>query len=106
MILDFLAVRAVADIGSVLCAELHGRRYGQRDSLVGRSEQYVEVGAVFGCDRFRIVAAQPAELFTGAVKTGIYKEWCIAAAFGHESTKFQDLTIHHKFNKFLFILFH
>ena len=41
-----------------------------------------------------------------AVKSGIDEKRSLSAALGDKITKFQHLTIDHKFDKFLLVLFH
>ena len=106
MVFYFFSVGAVLDVRAEVLADRHACCNCQRDSLVSRSKENIEVCSECIIDCFRVVLAELSELGACAVESCVYEKRSLSSGFGYEISKFQYIAINHKLNKFLFILFH
>ena len=80
MVLDLLAVCAVADISAVEPTDGHDRSHCQGNALVGGSEENVEIQAVVVMDGAGIVLAQLDQLGAGLIGACVHKEGRLSSA--------------------------
>ena len=106
VILFFFPVRTVTHFFSVQFAVGDGCHHTDRNTLICRSKKHVKIIAVFIMDRFCVIFAQTLQLGTRHISSRIHEKGRLSSAFQCEFAKFQHITVYHKFNKFLFILFH
>ena len=65
-----------------------------------------EIKSERALDRLGIVRAESAKLCACSVKSRVNEKRGFSAALGYEVAELQNLTVYHKFNKFLFVRFH
>ena len=106
MILGLLPVRAVANLRAVELTHLHGGGDAEGNPLIGRPKEYAKVLAEIFMNGLRIILTEALQLRTGSVKARIYKKRGLSSALCHKVPEFQDLTVNHKFYKFLLVLLH
>ena len=88
VIFYFFSVGAVFDVCAEVLVDRHAGRNSQRDSLVSRSEENIEVCSKCVIDRFRIVLAELAKLSACAIESCVYEERGLSSALCHEVSKF------------------
>ena len=106
MILDFLTVRTVADLLAIQLVKCHCRSYAEWDSLICRSEKHIKIIPIMLMDRLRIILSQLTKLCACHISSRIHKKWRFTTTLQCKVTKLQHITLHHKLDKFLLILFH
>ena len=86
--------------------QAHGSDDGQRNALVGRSEDNVKIQAKVVMNGTGIIQAQLMELISRNIGTGVHKKGRRASALKRKLAKFKYVTFDHKLNKFLLVVFH
>ena len=101
MVLGFLAVEGPGHVAAQAC-EVHGHRRDERNALVGRPEEHVEVDAagLFGLkQRLGVVGAELIEEAAGVEETGIEEVGAHAARLGLEFAEAKDVGIEGEFDE-------
>ena len=106
VVLDLLAVAAVAHFLAVELLQRDGGDHGQRDALVGRAEHHVEVQAEVIMDGLGVVLAQTMQLLSRDVRAGVHEERGLAAALQREAAELQNMALHHEVDELFLILLH
>mgnify|MGYP000685970427 CR=1 FL=1 len=88
VILYFFSVGAVLDVCTEVLADRHARCDCQRNSLVRRSKENIEICSKCIIDRLRIILAELSELSTCAVEACVYEKRCLSSALCYEISKF------------------
>jgi len=88
MILYLFTIGAIADILAILLADCHCRCNSQRNSLVSRSKENIEVCSECIIDRFCVVLAKLSELGACAVESCVYEKRSLSSALCYEISKF------------------
>ena len=106
MVLDLLAVGAVARLLAVELVQGDRRDHRKRDALVRGPEDHVEVEAEVVVDRAGVVLSEAVKLLAGHIGAGVHEEGGLSPAFQGELTKFEDVAFYHEVDEFPLVLFH
>ena len=106
VILGFLTVGAVTNLLTIELGNAHSRDDGQRDALVSRAEDYVEIKTEAVVDGLSVVQTQTMKLIARDVCAGVHEEGGLAAALEREVAELQHVALHHEFDEFLLVCFH
>ena len=106
MILCLLTVRAVTNIHAIHIMDCNGGSDRERNHLICRSKEDIEVQAEIIMNGTSIVLSKLHELRTSRIVTGIDEERRISSTLRYKVTKAKDFAVDHELNKLVLILFH
>lgn len=106
MVLGLLAVAAVLDLLAVQLVVGNCGHDGQRNTLVGRSKQYIKVVAKVIVDGLGVILAQLLELITRHISAGVHKERGLTAALERKAAELKNVGLDHELDELLLVSLH
>jgi hypothetical protein len=106
VVLRFLAVEAVADVVPVVFVERHRGRDDQRDALVRRAEQDIEVRAEPLPNGLCVEARKPPDVRARAIAARVHEVRRLAARLGREIAEREHVAADHQLDQLALVGLH